>query len=429
MGDEQIRIDANTGVVATGDHTSISQTAFHAPEAGVPAAGQADCPPGTVHLGGGRHSGLFVGRQDELDEIDTAVASGAVVVTTGLGGVGKSTLVREYARRHRDRYNPIWWIAAEDPTEIEAGLSALARRLCQGLALLPDEAASAWARTWLAAHGGWLLLDNITEPAHVDALISDLPGGRFLLTSRVTVGWHGIATATRLGVFTDDQALELMVRIAGSTLMDGAEQLCQVLGNLPLAIEQAAAYMNQNQVSAAVFYQRLTAGSGRVLDWAPNGTNAERTIARIWQVSLQTITDRYGELPGRLLNILAWYAPDDIPVAVLHHLHDGIDAQQIDEALGRLAAYALVTRTGDAIAVHRLVQTVAQAFPDHTSTPRTQAPDPVSAEAARALLHVIPEQWEQPAAWPTWGDRQTDAPPGCRSRRFGGRRAVNGSTT
>ena len=412
MGDPQVRVQANTGIVSTGDGASITQTrtVYQAPEGGVPRVDQVTCPPGTMHLGAGAQvHGLFVGRQDELAELDAALASGAGVITqalTGLGGIGKSALAREYARCHRSEYNPIWWIPAEDPTEIEAGLARLARRLWPELALLPDEAASAWARTWLSVHNGWLLLlDNVTDPADVAALIADLPGGRFLLTSRATTGWHGIAAPNRLGVLSDGQSQELMQRIAGPALMEGAERLCQMLGNLPLAIEQAAAYMQQNQVRAAVFGQRLSS-DGSVLAWSPNGRHPERTIARIWQVSLDAITARHGDLPGSLLRTMAWYAPDDIPISVLRHI-EGLDEQHVDEALGRLAAYALITRTGDAIAVHRLVQAVVRDFPTQAgppqdAPPRDGAPRRTAATSAtHALLQSIPAG-AQPADWPIW---------------------------
>jgi tetratricopeptide (TPR) repeat protein len=400
MGERQVHAGTNYGVVSTGDQAHISPRVYHAPDGGVRPAEMVPCPAATVHLGAGvQASGLFVGREEELGQLDAVLVSGAGVVTqalTGLGGIGKSTLVREYARRHRTGFNPIWWIPAEDSAAIEAGLAGLARRLQPELALLPDEAAAGWARTWLSAHEGWLLLlDNVTDPADVADLIADLPGGRFLLTSRTTVGWHGIAVATGLGVLEDDQATELMERIAGPALMDGAARLCQLLGNLPLAIEQAAAYMQQNQVTAAVFASRL-ATDGQVLAWNPDGHDAERTIARIWQISLHKIAARHGDLPGRLLHTLAWYAPDDIPVAVLHHL-DGINEQHADEALGRLAAYALITRTGDTLAVHRLVQVAIRTFPAGAG------PGQHSDIAARALLHALPdEKPNDPAGWPTW---------------------------
>lgn len=110
MGERPIRVETNVGIISTGDHAQINQVVYRASEGGVPSADQVACPAATVHLGiDSLAAGLFVGRDDELRQLDAVLASGAGVVTqvlTGLGGIGKSTLAGEYARRHRGVFNP-----------------------------------------------------------------------------------------------------------------------------------------------------------------------------------------------------------------------------------------------------------------------------------------------------------------------------------
>lgn len=76
-------------------------------------------------------TGAFVGRRDELAELDAALRGPGpgVVAVHGLGGIGKSTLAARYADKHRKKFRPVWWITADTPTAVEAGLAGLASAL------------------------------------------------------------------------------------------------------------------------------------------------------------------------------------------------------------------------------------------------------------------------------------------------------------
>ena len=99
-----------------------------------------------------------------------AAPGGAVVQAVhGLGGVGKSTLAARWAAAHAAEYLVTWWITADAPADIDAGLADLAVALQPALAgVLPLEALREGAVQWLAAHSGWLvILDNVSDPADV----------------------------------------------------------------------------------------------------------------------------------------------------------------------------------------------------------------------------------------------------------------------
>ena len=125
----------------------------------------------------------------------------------GLGGIGKSTLAAQYAATHQRDFSVIWWITAASPAGIDTGLAALATALQPALAgLLPTEVLRERAVQWLASHDRWLVvLDNVTNPAHAQALLARAPAGRFVITSRAT-GWYGIATPVRLDVLAPGEA-------------------------------------------------------------------------------------------------------------------------------------------------------------------------------------------------------------------------------
>ncbi|MEW2524448.1 tetratricopeptide repeat protein, partial [Streptomyces sp. NPDC047071] len=312
-------------------------------------------------------SGLFVGRGEELRALEEAFARpGEVVVHAvhGLGGVGKSALAAHWARQRPERLR--WWMAADDPAAVEAGMAALARALQPPLAGLPAEVQSEHAIAWLARRDGWLLvLDNVEDPQHIRPLLDRLPGGRILITTRRATGWHHHATAICLDVFDPAEALDLFTRILthhGPRDTDGAEAVCAELGHLALAVEQAAAFCAETGTGPRAYLDLLARYPATMFSAGTAGGDSERTIARIWHLTLDRL-QRDTPLAGDILRILAWYAPDRIPRDLL----DGLAEQpQLATAIGRLAAYSMITDNADGtVTVHRLVQALARTPDPH----------------------------------------------------------------
>ncbi|WP_052311623.1 MULTISPECIES: tetratricopeptide repeat protein [unclassified Actinoplanes] len=350
-------------------------------------------------------AGVFVGRGTQLQQLDEVLAEpGAAVVQAvhGLGGVGKSTLAARWAWQHRDRYRPVWWIDADTTAGIDAGLATLATALQTDL---PDglslEVLRERALQWLASHDGWLLvLDNVNDPGDVARLLARVGTGRLLVTSRRATGWAGIATAIALDVLDLDDAAEAMRQVlAGSGRAgdaDGLERVCRELGCLPLAVDQAAAYLAETGLSAAAYLQLLQQYPAQMFDQGGEGAGG-RTIARVWRVTLDQLSDT--PLAGDILRILAWYAPDAVPRTLLDGLADPATTAR---AVGRLAAYSMITADEDTVSVHRLVQAVAR-IPD-PDDPHRQ-PHDISTARTRAIEHLqtaIPDDWRTPQDWPVW---------------------------
>lgn len=318
-----------------------------------------EAPPHMINLPG--RTGLFIGREPELARLDSAFEdTGGVVVQAvhGLGGIGKSTLAAKWAAGRTGSYNPVWWITAETPGDLEAGLAELAVALQPALRdVLSPQARSERAVRWLAEHEGWLLvLDNVSDPADVRRLLGRTTGGRFLITTRRASGWHGIAQPLSLDVLELPQAVELFERIHGGTA-EGVEELCAELGCLPLAVEQAAAYCAEARITPDAYGELLARRPERVFASTAEGADGEQTIARVWRVTMDRLADT--PVAERILRVIAWWAPDGIPRTYLAPL---ADAPEVTEALRRLAAHSMISlREDGTLSVHRLVQAVARA--------------------------------------------------------------------
>ncbi|MFE7077430.1 tetratricopeptide repeat protein, partial [Streptomyces sp. NPDC057620] len=378
-------------------HITAGQAFVLPPEAYTPIPdGAADG--GVSNIG----SGLFVGRTDELHALEQAFARpGEVIVHAvhGLGGVGKSALAAHWAHRRTERMR--WWVSADEAISVDAGLAGLARALQPGLAGLPAEVQSERAVAWLAGHDGWLLvLDNVEDPAHIRPLLDRLPGGRILITTRRASGWHHDATTIRLGVLTPADALDLFTRVLahhGPRGTEGADAVCEELGDLALAVEQAAAYCAETGTTPRAYLDLLTQYPATMFAAGTVGGDSERTITRIWHLTLDRLSDT--PLAGEILRILAWYAPDRIPRNLLDAL---AEPPLLAKAIGRLIAYSMITDNRDTtVSVHRLVQALART-PDPDDPHRQPAAiDHARDQATTLLADTFPNDSDaQPGTWP-----------------------------
>ncbi|MFF3911179.1 tetratricopeptide repeat protein [Streptomyces sp. NPDC001848] len=353
----------------------------------------------------------FIGREEALTSLAAALEEDSKAITQtvhGLGGVGKTTLALHYAHTHLDAYQLVWWIRADTPEQLTTDLAGLTTRINGGGTGRTTADDADWAIGWLQTHPGWLLvLDNAEHPDTVRHLISQLHhAGRHLITSRFAHGWPTAPFA--LPLLAPDASVDLLTRLTGLTDPDNrhhARLLADDLGHLPLALEQAGAFIAQSRIGVSTYRDLLRRYPARTTSTAPAGSDPQRTMARIWRITLDAI-HRTTPLAVDILRTAAWYAPSAIPRTLIAPLTG--DPVSYAEALSQLAAYNMITLDADTLSVHRLVQTVARtpdpATTDDADPHRTHDAITTARHHATALLRMaLPEDPDANVVGrPTW---------------------------
>ncbi|MGQ0775302.1 MAG: FxSxx-COOH system tetratricopeptide repeat protein [Pseudonocardiales bacterium] len=359
----------------------------------------------------GPRNARFVGRDAVLVELRKRLLSGGsamVQALHGIGGVGKTQVAIEYAYRFAGAYDVVWWVSAEETGPIGEQYAALAAKLD----LAPPQADKAKVvevlRTYLRGHGRWLLLlDNAESP---DVLRDWLPGGpgHILITSR-NPGWDELATQVEVDVLPRPKSVEL-IRVSRPVVTEAdADRLADALGDLPLALVQAAGFLARTGMQVEGYLGLLKTQIEVLLDQSPPPSHRV-SLAAVIRLS----TDRLAEvdpLALALVRIGAFLAPEPIHTDLLIHpiaatddswppklqaLADAVtDPVKALVSLGRLAGYGL-TRVDSGLQLHRLTQAVL----------RDQlAPDGIAAyrSYAQALLVAAdPGDERDPTCWPGW---------------------------
>ncbi|MFF5075812.1 tetratricopeptide repeat protein [Actinoplanes sp. NPDC000266] len=362
---------------------------------------------------------LFVGREQALAALDEVMAAGRGVIAQavhGLGGVGKSEMALQYAHRHRDRYQVRWWVSCDNPDTITTSLAELTTRVNADLMVTatPLEAA-AWAVGWLQNQSGWLLiLDNVEELADVEQLLGQLDTGHVLITTRRDLAWEQLIDGClRLDLLDREAAVRLLLERSGQTDRPTAAELAEELGYLPLALQQAAGYLQQTRTPIATYLDWLRSQPEQVLNAIAVGARAERAVAQVWLVTLDRLQQRW-PTATELLRLLACFAPDDVPRAYL--VDEPRDEHTVDQALAVLASYNLITLTDQSVSMHRLLQWVVREqakLVDAASGPdeeKSGQPWRQTLDRAIAVLRAAAPGGNPAQAVETWPDWSLVAP-------------------
>jgi tetratricopeptide (TPR) repeat protein len=338
----------------------------------------------------------FVAR-DLVDTLAVAAAAGRVAVicaVTGLRGVGKTQLAAAYARqRITDGWRLIGWIDAESRQSLVLGLAAVAGALGVADPGGDSEKSANRLRDHLQARAeaGLLVFDNALSPAAVAPFLLANGGTQVIITS-TNQAFAQFGVTVDVSVFTREESVGYLGERTGLSDVAGAAAVAVELGDLPLALAQAAAVLSGQRLSYPDYLERLRAiPAGRVLRGI-SGIYPKGVAAAL----LDSVRAAEGGAPdglaGRLLRVMALLSP----AGVRRDLLAGLAARPyaVDEAAEGCVAWSLLTWSvsGEELIMHRML---ARALRE-----RDQEEDRWQQTVADTLGLLEPNLFEETEAWP-----------------------------
>lgn len=320
----------------------------------------------------------FTGRFEALESLAISLrqqTNAAVTAVAGMGGVGKTTLAAEYCHRFGGQYSGVWWIRAEQESVVLSDLKDLGRKLGLPEKQNVEEAAKDCLDDLAnKTHPFLLVYDNAPNP---DSVRKHLPHGatRCIITSRFTE-FSDIAQVIRLDKWPDEITRDYLLSRTGRNDAAGALRLAKTLDGLPLAAEQAAAFL---KTRPGISFGDYIGEIGRLIkEPRPAGAKGEypETVYAAFVKSLDALQiTKEGETALDILRLCAFLSPDGVDLPLLtgpwgrNVLPNGFtdamgDKFKREGSLAALISHSLVRRedgpAGHMLIFHRLLLAVVR---------------------------------------------------------------------
>ncbi|WP_129842432.1 FxSxx-COOH system tetratricopeptide repeat protein [Streptomyces sp. RFCAC02] len=321
------------------------------------------------HVWGGvpRRNVRFTGRESTMQAVYSTLQraqSGAGVVTLwGMSGVGKTQIAAEYVHRFQTEYDVVWWVPADQRGILRQRLAALA----PDLGLVTGHEYGERLRAVREAlrrgrpYSRWLLvLDGADDPAPI---ADDVPSGpgHVLITSQ-NRQWEDYNTHLHtVGTYERDESVAFVRRRAPRIDPAEADLLAEALGDLPLALDQTAGWLNDAAMSVRDYVELLRSGTDveASLRVAPD---FPMTYYMAFSILLNRLRETVPEAVD-LLRLCSYFAPGAIPVQLVR----SVPAADLPERLAELREDPLRWNA----AISKLVQysVIRWEMPEHRTDP------------------------------------------------------------
>jgi tetratricopeptide (TPR) repeat protein len=339
-----------------------------------------------------RPSANFVGRTQLLAELKTSVQPG-VAALVGLGGIGKTHTARQFAATYQSRYDTGWLVRADTKANINTDYAALAQALNLVEEISSQEKIVQAVRDHLSRTSSWIVIYDNAEDSRLIA--EYLPGsiyGSIVITSR-NPNWRGLGRILELPTLSRAESIEYIVATTNSSDRANADRISEALGDLPIALEQSAAYVVETGITLEVYSTRFLA----TFDEARHSR-----VFATWKLSFDRVA-RASRSAAQLMNLLAFMAPDRIPIPLLEEIYDSRASllrrrhgNDFLSALATLRRYSLLSSQNGMVTVHRLVQAAAR---ENLTSRRRQR---YITHILKSLLRIMPDEPRRMGDWPLW---------------------------
>ena len=325
---------------------------------------------------------VFTGRSELLERLALGFKTSQAQAISGLGGVGKTQVAMEFAYHYGEEYEWVFWLRAASYDQLVsdfvviADLIQLAERNEQDQQVIISA-----VKQWLALHTKWLLIfDNVEDIKLVSRFLPAKSQGHVLLTTQAQA-LRRIARKVAVDVMTPEEGALFLLRRANiiepeaelgsvnETDRAQAIAIAEMLGSLPLALDQAGAYIEETASSLSDYISLYKTERAQLLrERGSFALDHPESVVTTWQLSFEKIAAT-NPGAGDLLRFLAHLSPDAIPEEIITEgapelgpalQSTVLNVFSLNAALRELLGYSLIRRNPNAktVAVHRLVQAV-----------------------------------------------------------------------
>lgn len=334
-----------------------------------------------------RRNPFFTGRENILaslhDKFHSGKPAAMAQAISGLGGSGKTQIALEYAYRYHRDYSVILWLHGDKREALREDWNTIASQL-RFTAKEKGERVVDSIKAWLKANTRWLLiLDNDEDLTLARTLIPSRPLGHVLLTTR-TQNTGSTAQRVDLCHIARDEAILFLLRRIKKLSQDAqltdvlpadrqkANEIAALLGDHPLALDQAGAYIEETGCSLDDYRCLYSTRRANLLIMRGDlGTDHPTSVTATFVHSFEKVaqTNSIGPAALGLLCFCAFLDPVAIPEELIQHAAPELgpvlqpvasDALTLDAAIALLRKYSLVNRTSETklLSLHPLVQAV-----------------------------------------------------------------------
>ncbi len=364
---------------------------------------------------------LFTGREQILQQLhDTLLSQDAVVVTqtlSGLGGIGKTQLAVKYCHDYRQEYKAVLWARADPPELLVSDLLDIAKLLklpeCR---LKEQQSVLNGLRRWMREQSRWLLIiDNIENMDNLRDILPTARRGHVLITTRTQI--TGTFPKIALQDMSPDEGALLLLRRAnmlalGADLgqihedeLETARLLSHTLGGLPLALDQAGAYIQETGCGFRGYLELYESKRAELLKYRGDlSGDYPASVATTWSLSFEKVKQA-SATAADVLCASAFLHPDSIPEELFTEGGKDLGPTfqdlllgnvSLDQIMTPLLRYSLLERNSRhrTLRIHRLVQAVLIDSMDQ-ETQRLWAGRVVKAVSSCLQLDVMIDQPQQ----------------------------------
>jgi tetratricopeptide (TPR) repeat protein len=324
----------------------------------------------------------FTGREDMLSKIYKSFESSYRVSVTGAGGFGKTEAAVEYAYRHMPEYEHICYFNAESESRLQDVYREFAINEA-GIKNIEGQDFPAIKRIlygWFKEHPSCLLIYDNAEgcPDLKEYLPQGQDQSRILINTRERLPGI-IAENISAEVFSKGECFEFLAKRFPAIIKEDSNKLADALGGLPLALECAAAYMQETGRTPSQYLSLFEKHRIKALNQPSKSTEYKETIMTVWKATFDKISqeaehDEETEAAMQLFMLCTYCAPDDIPLKLfidgsgempqpLRSVLEKNDELVIDAIINKLTRYSIVsirrTAVKPMLTVHRLLHEAA----------------------------------------------------------------------